>query len=94
MVANVFKSESIPENERMDVAALVAEVQKQGRRARIVPDADEIVQIVAPEMRPGDVVAILSNGGFGGIYEKLPQRLKSISGGASGQYPLKASAKA
>ena len=70
------------------------EVQKQGRRARIVPDADEIVQIVAPEMRPGDVVAILSNGGFGGIYEKLPQRLKSISGGASGQYPLKASAKA
>jgi UDP-N-acetylmuramate: L-alanyl-gamma-D-glutamyl-meso-diaminopimelate ligase len=94
VVANVFRSESIPENERMNVATLVAEVQKQGRRARIVPDADEIVQIVAPEMRPGDVVAILSNGGFGGIYEKLPQRLKSISGGASGQYPLKASAKA
>ncbi len=94
VVANVFKSESIPENERMDVAALVAEVQKQGRRARIVPDADEIVQIVAPEMRSGDVVAILSNGGFGGIYEKLPQRLKSISGGAVGQHPLKASAKA
>ena len=94
VVANVFRSESIPESERMNVAALAAEVQKQGRRARIVPDADEIVQIVAPEMRPGDVVAILSNGGFGGIYEKLPQRLKSISGGASGQHPLKASAKA
>src|SRR6266403_1572129 len=39
VVANVFKSESIPEGERMDVSALVAEVQKQGRRARIVPDA-------------------------------------------------------
>jgi UDP-N-acetylmuramate: L-alanyl-gamma-D-glutamyl-meso-diaminopimelate ligase len=78
----------------MDVAALVAEVQKQGRRARIVPDADGIVQAVAPEMRPGDVVAILSNGGFGGIYEKLPQRLNSLSGGASGNHPLKASAKA
>ena len=37
VVANVFKSESIPESERMDVAALVADVQKQGRRARIVP---------------------------------------------------------
>ena len=84
VVANVFKSESIPESERMDVAALVADVQKQGRRARIVPDADAIVQTAAPEMRPGDVVAILSNGGFGGIYEKLPQRLKSIAGGASG----------
>lgn len=94
VVANVFKSESIPERERMDVAALAAEVQKQGRRARIVPDADGIVQMVAPEMRPGDVVAILSNGGFGGIYEKLPQRLKSLAGGASGNHPLKASAKA
>jgi len=38
------------------------------------------VQITAPEMRPGDVVAILSNGGFGGIYEKLPQRLSGQSG--------------
>ena len=35
VVANVFKSESIPESERMDVAALVADVQKLGRRARI-----------------------------------------------------------
>jgi UDP-N-acetylmuramate: L-alanyl-gamma-D-glutamyl-meso-diaminopimelate ligase len=45
-------------------------------------------------MRSGDVVAILSNGGFGGIYEKLPQRLKTLAGGASGNHPLKASAKA
>jgi UDP-N-acetylmuramate: L-alanyl-gamma-D-glutamyl-meso-diaminopimelate ligase len=94
VVANVFKSESIPEQERMDVTALAGEVQKQGRRARIVPDADGIVQSVAPEMRPGDVVAILSNGGFGGIYEKLPQRLKALAGGSSGNHPFKASAKA
>jgi UDP-N-acetylmuramate: L-alanyl-gamma-D-glutamyl-meso-diaminopimelate ligase len=43
---------------------------------------DGIVQLVAPEMRSGDVVAILSNGGFDGIYEKLPQRLKALSGAA------------
>jgi UDP-N-acetylmuramate: L-alanyl-gamma-D-glutamyl-meso-diaminopimelate ligase len=94
VVANVFKSESIPERERMDVAALAAEVQKLGRHARIVADAEGIVQGVAPEMRPGDVVAILSNGGFDGIYEKLPQRLKVLAGGTSGNHPLKASAKA
>jgi len=94
VVANVFKSESIPPQERMDVVALAASVKRQGRRARIVPDADEIVQTVAPEMRSGDVVAILSNGGFGGIYEKLPQRLRALAGGASGNHPLKASAKA
>jgi UDP-N-acetylmuramate: L-alanyl-gamma-D-glutamyl-meso-diaminopimelate ligase len=94
VVANVFKSESIPERERMDVAALAAEVQKLGRHARIVAGPEGIVQGVAPEMRPGDVVAILSNGGFGGIYEKLPQRLKALAGGTSGNHPLKASAKA
>jgi len=94
VVANVFKSESIPEHERMDVAALVTDLQKQGRRARLAADADAIVQTVAPEMRSGDVVAILSNGGFGGIYEKLPQRLKALSGGASGNHAMKASAKA
>jgi len=94
VVANVFKSESIPLAERMDVTALAAEVQKQGCRARIVPDADQIVQSVATEMRSGDVVAILSNGGFGGIYERLPQRLKALAGGSSGNHPLKASAKA
>jgi UDP-N-acetylmuramate: L-alanyl-gamma-D-glutamyl-meso-diaminopimelate ligase len=94
VVANVFRSDSIPERERMDLAVLVAAVQSQGRRARVISDADEIVQVVAPEMRPGDVAAILSNGGFGGIYEKLPQRLKAIGGGASGDHPLEASAKA
>jgi hypothetical protein len=30
-------------------------------------------------LRPGDVVAILSNGGFGGIYEKLPCRLRDFA---------------
>ncbi len=88
VVANVFKSESIPEAERLDLALLAADVQKYGRRARIVPEVEGIVQLVAPEMRPGDVVAILSNGGFGGIYQKLPERLKAPAGakaqGASG----------
>jgi len=80
VVASVFKSEAIPEAERLDLAAVAAKVEKLGRRARIVADADAIVQLVAPEMRSGDVVAILSNGGFGGIYEKLPQRLRSLPG--------------
>lgn len=93
VVANVFKSDAIPESERLDLAAVAAQIQKQGRRARIVPEVDGIIQLVAPEMRSGDVVAILSNGGFGGIYEKLPQRLKTLAGSA-GTSPLEASAKA
>ena len=79
VVAGVFRSDAIPEPERMDINALVSQIQKLGSHARVVADVDAIVQSVAPEMRPGDVVAILSNGGFGGIYEKLPARLKSLT---------------
>ena len=93
VVADVFKSEAIPEPERLDLAALAAQVQEHGRRARIVPEVNGIVQLVAPEMRSGDVVAILSNGGFGGIYETLPQRLKALSGGNPDRNPMEASAK-
>jgi UDP-N-acetylmuramate: L-alanyl-gamma-D-glutamyl-meso-diaminopimelate ligase len=91
VIAGVFKSEAIPEAERMDVSALVAQIKSQGKSARVVPDVDGIVQSIAPEMRPGDVVAILSNGGFGGIYEKLPQRLQSLNASKSSR---EASAKA
>jgi UDP-N-acetylmuramate: L-alanyl-gamma-D-glutamyl-meso-diaminopimelate ligase len=79
VVASVFKSEVIPSAERLDLAALATQIQKHGRRARVIADVDSIVQMVAPEMRSGDVVTILSNGGFGGIYEKLPRRLKILS---------------
>ena len=76
IVANIFKSEAIPEAERLDLNRVIEEIQKRGRRARILADADAIVTEIAPELRSGDVVAILSNGGFGGIYEKLPERLR------------------
>jgi UDP-N-acetylmuramate: L-alanyl-gamma-D-glutamyl-meso-diaminopimelate ligase len=83
-VAGVFRSDAVPVNERLDLPELAAEVQKHGCRTRLLADADEIVQTVASEMRSGDVVAILSNGGFGGIYEKLPARLRVLAGGVEG----------
>jgi len=79
VVADVFRSEAVPENERLELPALAAEIAQNGRRARLLNDADAIVQTIAPELRKGDVVAILSNGGFGGIYEKLPARLRELT---------------
>jgi len=78
VVAAVFKSEAIPEAERLDLNRVVDAIQKHGKQARIFADADAIVNAIAPELRERDVVAILSNGGFGGIYEKLPQRLRGL----------------
>jgi UDP-N-acetylmuramate: L-alanyl-gamma-D-glutamyl-meso-diaminopimelate ligase len=83
VVADVFRSDAVPENERLELAALAAEIERNGRRPRLLADADSIVKTVAPEMHSGDVVAILSNGGFGAIYEKLPARLRQLSESAA-----------
>ncbi len=77
IVANVFRSEAVPENERLELPALADEIKQNGHPVRLLADADAIVNTIAPELRSGDVVAILSNGGFGGIYEKLPARLRA-----------------
>ena len=79
VVAGVFRSEAVPENERLELPALAAQIEQNGRRARLLTDADSIIKAVAHEMRSGDVVAILSNGGFGAIYEKLPARLRELA---------------
>ena len=79
VIAAIFKSEAIPEAERLDLNRVIDEIQRRGKQARIFADADAIVSAIAPELRERDVVAILSNGGFGGIYEKLPQRLRGLA---------------
>jgi UDP-N-acetylmuramate: L-alanyl-gamma-D-glutamyl-meso-diaminopimelate ligase len=77
VLAAIFRPEAIPEGERLDAAAAVGDIKRQGVPARLLADADAIVAAVVPELKRGDVVVILSNGGFGGIYEKLPRSLES-----------------
>jgi UDP-N-acetylmuramate: L-alanyl-gamma-D-glutamyl-meso-diaminopimelate ligase len=70
VLAPVFRA-SLPEDERLSVEDLVRDVNAAGRRARQADDVDHIVRLVAAESRPGDLVVIMSNGGFGGIHDKL-----------------------
>ena len=78
VIAAIFKSEAIPEAERLDLNRVIAEIRRRGKAARILADADAIVNEIVPELRERDVVAVLSNGGFGDIYEKLPQQLLAL----------------
>ena len=78
VLAGIFKSEAIAESERLDPAAVVSDLLSNGKPARLLATADDIVAAIAPELHEGDVVAILSNGGFGGIYDKLPARLHTL----------------
>lgn len=77
ILAAVFQSENIPASERLHPEAVIAALQAKGHLAQLCADADAIVTTLAPSVQPGDVVAILSNGGFGGIYQKLPERLRA-----------------
>jgi UDP-N-acetylmuramate: L-alanyl-gamma-D-glutamyl-meso-diaminopimelate ligase len=74
IVAAVFRS-SLPEDQRLSAEQLVSDLQARGQRARYIPDIDEIIRTIVAEERPGDVVVLMSNGGFGGIHHKLLKAL-------------------
>jgi UDP-N-acetylmuramate: L-alanyl-gamma-D-glutamyl-meso-diaminopimelate ligase len=62
---------NIPEAERLDVGRLAREIAAEGKRAEALSGVDEIVAAIVEEAEEGDVVAVLSNGAFGGIHKKL-----------------------
>jgi UDP-N-acetylmuramate: L-alanyl-gamma-D-glutamyl-meso-diaminopimelate ligase len=84
VLAAVFKSESIPVAERLHPEHVVAALTTRGTPASVIADADAIVDAVAPQLRAGDVVAILSNGGFGNIYQKLPSAIAARNSAMQG----------
>jgi UDP-N-acetylmuramate: L-alanyl-gamma-D-glutamyl-meso-diaminopimelate ligase len=65
----------VPEGLRLSEEGLVAGIRSAGGAAAFVPTVPEIVEDLVAFVRPGDRVAILSNGGFGGIHEKLLRAL-------------------
>jgi len=75
IVAAVFRS-SLPESERLSAEQLVEDLQARTQRARYIAAVDDIVGTLVNEHRTGDIVVLMSNGGFGGIHQKL---LKALS---------------
>ena len=75
LVAPVHRMEAIPEDERFSPEQLVSDACDGGVDARNCSSVQAIVDALAEEARPGDVVLLLSNGGFGGIYDTLPAAL-------------------
>jgi len=78
IVAGVYNTSKASElGKVLDTEELVKDVALTGKPAFSFPDADSIVAHLAPELREGDVVAIMSNGGFGSIHDKILNILKS-----------------
>jgi UDP-N-acetylmuramate: L-alanyl-gamma-D-glutamyl-meso-diaminopimelate ligase len=88
VLAGVYQQQRIPDAERLHPEDVIETLQAEGAHAELHADGDAIIDAIAPQMEDGDVVAILSNGAFDGIYEKLPARLRQrFPGGGKGEQP-------
>ena len=80
VIASVFDSQKVSEKGKsLDTDKLIEDISQQNKPAVALPGADEIIAHLLPQLREGDVVAIMSNGGFGGIHEKLLSALRGQS---------------
>ena len=70
IMAPVFRS-SLPESERLSISTLVHELKRRALAAHEASSLDDIVETIVREHEPGDLVVMMSNGGFGGIHQKL-----------------------
>ena len=76
-LADAFVATAVPRPERARDDApfsperLVACLRTMGKTAHYLPDAESMAAFLAAEIRPGDLVVFMSNGGFGGLQQKL-----------------------
>ena len=74
LVAPIFRSR-LPELERLSIPQLVRDLNGRGLSAREADSIDDIVASIVKEHQSGDLVVLMSNGGFGGIHQKLLRAL-------------------
>ena len=72
----VFRS-TLPEEQRLSAEQVVDELKASGVDARYIPAVDDIVSNVARDARHGDLVVVMSNGGFDDIHQKLLRALEA-----------------
>ncbi len=75
VVPMVPDADKVAESDRLDPERLISDVTSRGTSAWHCEDVEQIVDLVGEKSKPGDTVAVLSNGGFGGIHQKLLDRL-------------------
>jgi UDP-N-acetylmuramate: L-alanyl-gamma-D-glutamyl-meso-diaminopimelate ligase len=71
ILAEVFAADKLSDDLRLDTRQVVADLSAQGKEAALLSTSEEIVAVLSKALAPGDVVCIMSSGGFGGIHGKL-----------------------
>jgi UDP-N-acetylmuramate: L-alanyl-gamma-D-glutamyl-meso-diaminopimelate ligase len=71
IIAGLFHPERYTKETALSPEEMAGNLRDRGREAGFIPSADEIVRYLAPKLKSGDVVVIMSNGSFGGIHDLL-----------------------
>ena len=76
IISEVPNPEKVPDGELLDVESVIENLSSKGKEAFIGLSSDDIVNKLIPLTSSGDTIVVLSNGGFGGIHDKLLEALK------------------
>ncbi len=79
IIMKAFDQTKMNENDRFSSEELAKDILNRGKSALAFNNVDEIVQNLSSRVRRGDIIAIMSNGGFEGIYEKLIHSIESLT---------------
>ncbi|MFP4497328.1 MAG: UDP-N-acetylmuramate--L-alanine ligase [Vulcanimicrobiota bacterium] len=77
IVAGVYNSSQIAPDELMNPDKLANDIKTRGIDACHISQVDEIISFINQKIKGGEIILIMSNGGFGNIYKKLPSSLKN-----------------
>jgi UDP-N-acetylmuramate: L-alanyl-gamma-D-glutamyl-meso-diaminopimelate ligase len=75
ILPDVYNVQSLKEDERLSPQVIIDELKAKGKEAHLIPNVDDIVGFLKKNAKSGDVILIMSNGAFGGIYQKLLKAL-------------------
>lgn len=79
IVSDVYRPDQIPDDERFRPEQVVAEIAGRGTEAVHLPGPDEIIEWVAEHRTGNDAVVIMSNGSFGGIWDRMLGELRRLA---------------
>jgi UDP-N-acetylmuramate: L-alanyl-gamma-D-glutamyl-meso-diaminopimelate ligase len=76
VIAQPFASDKLPADQRLDARRLVADLGRRGVHAAFAETVADIARTIPPQLVPGDLVCVMSSGGFDGIHAKLLAALR------------------
>jgi len=75
LIGAVDQPEKAPEGDRLDPERLAADLRGRGVPARFIATVPAIAEYLAERAAPGDTVVVMSSGGFGGVHDRILERL-------------------